>query len=163
VTLRAGGSAFAFTAVAIVGALLLADAVLRGSWTAAVRTAGPVILVVWVAWLLLLRPSIRIQPDRAVVINVGRITEVPWSRIVDIRRRLQLVLDLDDGRRLEAWGSPFLSKRRDSEDSALMALRGAWMSGPASEAPVIRRVDVMALTVGAVAIAAAGLSLGVAR
>ena len=161
--MRAGGSAFAFAAVAVVGALLVIDAVLRGSGAEVLRIAGPVLAVVWAAWLLLLRPSIRIRPDAAVVTNVGRITEVPWGRIVDIRRRLQLVLDLDDGRHLEAWGSPFVSKRRPADDPSLATLRGAWLSAGASDAAVIRRVDVVGLLVGVVALAAAGLSLAVVR
>ena len=147
--------AFAFVVGAVL--LLLGDAVIRGSWEVAARGAGPGALVVWAAWMLLVRPSIRVLPDRAIITNVGRITEVPWPRVVDIRRKLQLLFELDDGRRVEAWGSPFPRKRRTEksrdqvEDEALSVVRGAWMSGAsaASHGEVVRRVDGVALVIGA--------------
>jgi hypothetical protein len=153
-----------FGLVAAGAVLLTGDALVKGAWDAAARTAGVAAVVVWAAWLLLLRPSIRVRPDRAVVVNVGRITEIPWSRVVDIRRRLQLILDLDDGRSVEAWGSPFVSKRATpGEDSALTALRSAWSSAASSDAAVVRHPDVPALVAGAAAVIAAVICLGVAR
>jgi hypothetical protein len=153
-----------FGLVTVGAVLLTGDALISGAWDAAARTAGVAAVVVWAAWLLLLRPSIRVRPDRAVVVNVGRITEIPWGRVVDIRRRLQLILDLDDGRSVEAWGSPFLSKRaKPGEDTALTALRSAWTAAPAADAAVVRRTDLPALIAGAVAVLAAVICLGVAR
>jgi hypothetical protein len=153
--------------------VLLGDAVLRGNGSVAIRIGGVGALVVWAAWMLLVRPSIRVRPDRAVVVNVGRITEVPWSRIVDIRRRLQLVLELDDGRRVEAWGSPFPRRRMvgrtpktEVDDPALSVLRGAWMSVDPTSAvalPVTRRVDLTALLIGGLAVAVLAASLAVPR
>jgi hypothetical protein len=165
VTLRAGSSAAVFALVAIGAVLLVGDAVLKGAWDVAARMAGPALLVVWAAWLLLVRPSIRVQPGRAVVVNVGRITELPWHHVTDIRRRLQLIFDVDDDRSVEAWGSPFVSKRaKPGDDRALMALRSEWQSAPAGDASVVRRrPDVLALALGAAAVVATGLSLGVAR
>lgn len=153
-TLRAGSSVVAFAFVAGAVALLLGDAVIRGSWLVAARGAGPGALVLWAAWLLLVRPSVRLLPDRAVVTNVGRITEVPWGRIVEIRRKLQLVLELDDGRRIEAWGSPFADRKAGSDDPALTAVRGAWLSadGAGSSDVVLRRPDTVALLIGAAAL-----------
>jgi hypothetical protein len=154
-----------FALVAIGAVLLVGDAILKGAWDVVARMAGPALLVLWAAWLLLVRPSIRVEPGRAVVVNVGRITELPWSRVADIRRRLQLIFDLDDDRSVEAWGSPFVSKRvKAGEDRALMALRSEWQSAPASEGAVVRRrPDVLALALGAAAVVATGLSIGVAR
>jgi len=165
--MRAGSSVVAFAFVAVAVALLLGDAVIRGSWLVAARASGVALLVLWAAWLLLIRPSIRVLPDRAVVTNVGRITEVPWSRIVAVRRRLQLILDLDDGRRVEAWGSPFPKRRlagrsaaSEADDPAATALRAAWLSGDdSSSAIVVRRADTLALLIGAGALAAAILTL----
>jgi len=161
-TLRAGSSVATFVVVAGVVVVLLVDAVLRGNWPVASRIAGAGALIVWAAWMLLFRPSIRVRSDRAIVINVGRITEVPWARVVDIRRRLQLIVELDDGRTIEAWGSPFAPRRHTAGDPALTVLRGAWMSAPAgtgtaadAEAAtdaVIRRVDARALLAGAAAV-----------
>ena len=175
VTLRAGSSAVAFAVVAAVAVLLVGDAVLRGSWPVVARSVGPAALVVWIAWLLLVRPSIRVRPDRAVVVNVGRITEVPWTRIADIRRRLQLVLDLDDGRSIQCWGSPFPRRRlvgkgatTEDDDPAGTVLRSAWLSGSARSgagAAIVRRFDILALSLGAGSLVAAALSvtLGGAR
>jgi hypothetical protein len=172
-TLRAGSSVAVFALVAVGATVLFGDAAIRGSWPVAVRTAAIALLVVWAAWLLLFRPSIRVRADRAVVVNVGRITEVPWARIVDVRRRLQLVLDLDDGRSLECWGSPFPRRRMvgrvaatQDDDPAVTVLRGAWMSGggaqtaAAGDAPaIVRRVDTIALVIGAAAVVVAVLLL----
>jgi hypothetical protein len=170
VTLRAGSSAVVFAVVVIAVVLLTGDAVLKGAWPVAARTAGIGALVVWVAWMLLWRPSIRVLPDRAVVVNVGRIAEVPWTRVVDIRRRLQLILDLDDGQRVEAWGSPFPrrrpigpSARTDDRDPGLMALRGAWAGAAPEAGAVVRRTDVHALLIGVAAVLALVLGLAVGR
>ena len=129
------------------------------------RGVGAGALVVWAAWMLLVRPSIRVQPDRAVVVNIGRITEVPWARIVDIRRRLQLVLDLDDGRSVECWGSPFpqaatgraIARRprtttRPPRCCARHGCRGRRRTA-SGDWSVVRRVDVIALVIGAGAVA----------
>lgn len=169
-TLRAGSSAVAFAVVCIVLFALLADVVVRGDVPLAVRFTGVGALVVWVAWMLLVRPSIRVQPDRAVVVNLGRITEVPWGRIVDIRRRLQLILDLDDGHSVEAWGSPFPKRRlvgktaqSDEDDPSASVLRSAWRSGAEQSggAAVVRRPDVLALSIGVAALVVAAVSVGV--
>jgi hypothetical protein len=171
VTLRAASSVVAFAFVAIAVAVLLADAGLRGPFESVLRGLGPAVLVLWGGWLLLVRPSIRVEPDRAVIVNVGRITEVPWERVADIRRKLQLVLDLDDGRRLEAWGSPFAPRRRGGriaaadDDQALRVVRSAWMSAQVNSSPsavvppVVRRVDAIALGIGAAAVVAVVVSL----
>lgn len=165
VTLRALQSTIVFGVVAGVLVLLIGDALVRGSWQQAASLAAPATFGVWAAWLLLVRPSIRVQPDRAVIVNVGRITEVPWGRVVDIRRRLQLVLELDDGRSVEAWGSPFPSRRtpgREADaDTALAVVRSAWQSAPAATGAVVRRPDVVALSIGAVTLAALVLGLTV--
>jgi hypothetical protein len=91
-----------------------------------------------------------------VIVNIGRITEVPWARVVDIRRKLQLVFELDDARRVEAWGSPFAGRKRTDPDTSLVALRGAWMSANSTaglaQADVVRRPDTLALLIGAAAV-----------
>jgi hypothetical protein len=169
VTLRAGSSALVFALVAGGAVLLVGDAVIRGSWEVLAQIAGPALLIVWAAWMLLLRPSIRVQEDRAVVVNIGRITEVPWSRIVDIRRRLQLIFELDDGKSVEAWGSPFPKRKlvgktaqTEDDDPSASVLRSAWRSGKeaGADAPVVRRPDVLALSIGVVALIAAAASVG---
>ena len=162
--MRAGSSAVVFALVAIGAVLLVGDAVIKGAWDVAARTAGPAAIIVWAAWLLLVRPSIRLERDRAIVVNVGRITEIPWNRVVDIRRRLQLILDLDDGKSVEAWGSPFVGKRAaPSDDRGLVALRNAWVNASPTDAVVVRRTDVRALAAGGAAVVLALVLLGVAR
>lgn len=169
-TLRAGSSAAVFAVVCLVVLALLGDAAVRGDLPVAIRIAGVGALVVWAAWMLLVRPSIRVRPDRAVVVNLGRITEVPWGRIVDIRRRLQLIFDLDDGRSLEAWGSPFPKRKlvgktaqNEDDDPSARVLRSAWRSGveQSGGAAIVRRPDVLALSIGAAALVVAAVSVGV--
>ncbi|CAN5182257.1 hypothetical protein BH11ACT3_BH11ACT3_02640 [soil metagenome] len=170
VVLRAPSSAVVFGLVAAVAVVFVGDAVVRGAWSLAAQAAGPAALAVWAAWLLLVRPSIRLESDRAVVVNVGRVTEVPWSRVADIRRRLQLVLDLEDGSRVECWGSPFPTRagvNRNATsadvaapDTALTVLRSAWLSGSHDTTlPVVRRADALALGIGAAALAATIFSI----
>jgi hypothetical protein len=164
VVLRAASSAVIFGLVTGVAILFVGDSVVRGAWPLAAQAAGPAALIVWAAWLLLVRPSIRVQTDRAVVVNIGRITEVPWAHIGEIRRRLQLVLDLDGGGRLECWGSPFPQRagvnrtaggREPVVDAPLDLLRAAWLSAAGdATAPVVRRADALALGIGAAALAA---------
>ncbi|MEO8093850.1 MAG: hypothetical protein ABI632_02840 [Pseudolysinimonas sp.] len=169
-TLRAGSSFAVFVVVAVAAVALLADFAIKGSWMDFTRWVGPVALIMWAAWLLLVRPSIRIESDRAVVINVGRVTEVPWGHIVDIRRRLQLVLELDDGRQVECWGSPFPTRRMvgrtaqtEQDDPSAAVLRSAWLSAIAAPAgvtaSVVRRVDAAPLLIGAGAVLATALTL----
>lgn len=113
--------------------------------------------------MILYRPQIRIGEDALVVVNPGRIVEVPWQRIRSASQRFQVVVDLDDGRHVTCWGSPFPEKpgtRRMSPAEARRARPGREIASTIeaardsaaateSDAPVRRHWDVVPLAIGA--------------
>jgi hypothetical protein len=173
---RATSTLFSFWAVVGFAALLVGDALVRGSWHVLALSVAPAALAVWAAWMLLFRPSIRFDTDRVVTVNPGRVIEVPWQRVVIVRQRPQLVLELDDGSRVTCWGSPFpekpgrrprdASKRRDSAAGDVVGTLEAARSGARSTTPdamVSRRWDVVPLLGGAVLAVACLIELVLAR
>lgn len=171
---RPTSSAVTFWIVVGFCALLLADSVVRRDWHVVGLSIGPVLFVLWVVWLLAFRPSIRLDDDAITAVNPGWRVRVPWTRVTDARQRLQLVLELDDGRDVTCWGSPFPAKpgagrgirsesaitpQPDAAARALDAVRGRLFAagekaaGQAPE-PVERRIDWAILAVGAVLLVA---------
>jgi hypothetical protein len=174
VSLRATSSLVTFWVVVGAAAVGITDAVLRGSWPVLLHALAPIAFGAWIAWSLLYLPSIRIEADGLVVVNLARIFSLPWNRIRDIRRRFQLVIELDDGSIVECWGGPFPSRtgarraeaRADpsSVDPALNLLRSALSRAQVRQhsspqvAPVARRWDVRSLSIGAVLLVLTALS-----
>jgi hypothetical protein len=111
VVLRALSSLIAFWALTGLAAVFVVDAAVRGRWDVALRTVGVVLFVLWAAWLFLVRMSVRLDAGALTARNLLRWVRVPWARVVDIERRAQLTVELDDGRRIECWGSPFAPRR----------------------------------------------------
>ena len=109
-TFRATSTVVSFWVIVAFATVLIGDAVIRGAWPTVVAYLPPMLLALWVFWLVLWRTSVRAEPDRVIVRNLLRVHEVPWSRVVDVRQRGQVVLELDDSRRLSCWGGPFPPK-----------------------------------------------------
>lgn len=162
VTLRATSSLVSFLGIALFAALLLGDAALHGAWGIVLRIGPWLLLALWILGMLLVRPSIRLERDRLVSVNLGWLVDVPWALVRDVERRYQLRLVLDGDRRVELWGSPFAPRprprlrRRDEQplvDGSLDAVRTAWLawSGDPATAPaaIRRRPDLPALALGA--------------
>jgi hypothetical protein len=159
---RPSSSLVAFWAVAAVGALFLGDSVVRGNWHVFLLTVGPVALVVWAAWMFLYRPRVSFDADHLMVINPGRVIEVPWQRVSAVRQRFQILLDLDDGSTLTCWGSPFPEKPGRSRPApASSRASGGEFIGPldsararaegrTSVAKVERRWDLRPLAIGVI-------------
>ncbi len=101
---RDTGTGIAFWLVAAVGLLIVVDAVFRGDLWKLAATASIVALVLWALGMVLFHPHIRYDDTKVVVTNIGRVHEVPWSRVVAVRQNLSLTLELDDGRRITASG-----------------------------------------------------------
>lgn len=146
VALRALQSQIAFWAVVVLSVIFTGDALLRGRFDVALRAGLVLLFVCWCAWVLLYRMSILIDRNAVTARNLLRFTRVPWSRVADIDRRLQLRLVLDDETVVDCWGSPFAPRvgsraARDSSDAALDTLRAAWQAAPSSsgsEADAVR-------------------------
>lgn len=177
-TLRPLSSAIAFWGLCGLGAILVGDAAWRGDWSLAWRAAGVIGFVLWCAWILLFRLSVQIRAGGILVVNLLRTVWIPWSRIIGFHRRLQILVELDDGTTVECWGSPFprrpgarrgmLSDRRNeteprSQDPARETLEYALASASASDGDdqVRRNWDATAILVGGVLLigACAGIFL----
>ncbi|GAA2011931.1 hypothetical protein GCM10009739_25330 [Microbacterium ulmi] len=170
-TLRATSSLVSFWAAVVIAVLLVGDAAVRGRWDVVAVATAPVLLGVWAMWMLLWRPGIRLEADRAVVINIGRVHELPWSRVEYATQRMQIVFTLDDESTLTAWGGPF--SRRPGARGPRMDERGTVdavdvieltraAAVPSSD-PVRHRWDAIPLTVGLVLAAVVVAQLGFLR
>ena len=166
-------SLIGFWAVAIFAALLVGDTLVGLHWAAFFTWLVPAALVVWLLWLVLYRPIILFDNSHIVVVNPFRIVEAPWGHVTAVRQRLQIMLDLDDGKTVTCWASPFPEKpgrRRPSSygtgggppsrvdfSRPLESMRlGALASSVdrKEERPITRRWDWVAIGIGGVLILA---------
>ena len=161
---RDTGTSVAFWLVVAVGVVIVGDAAFRGDLWRIAATASIVALVLWAVGMVLFHPHIRYDDKQVVVTNIGRIHEIPWSRVVTVRQNLTLTLELDDGRRILASG---VSAPRDRGLIAGTLTRGKLGAGSlefhktadalrllhdgaaASDAPVLSKWDAPALAIGA--------------
>jgi len=160
---RDTGTSVVFWLVVAVGAVIAGDSVLRGDPWRAVATVSIVALVLWGVGMVLFHPHIRYDDTRLVVTNIGRIHEIPWSRVVTVRQNLSLTIELDDGRRIQASGVTAprdrglvmgtLTRGKLGAGSADFhkyadALRMLQDGSATNETPVVSRWDVRALAIG---------------
>lgn len=161
IVLRARSGGATMIAVIAAAALLLADAVYRGQWVVLFVSLPPLATIVWVVWILVYRPCIRYDDDAMEVVNVGRVTRMPWPLIVDLTMRFQVVALLADEKKVVSWGGPTMprTKARRPGDPLAAAVRppemdlllDAWHahSGDTTRAAVTRHADAGALAIGA--------------
>jgi len=162
-TFRATSTVVSFWVIVAFATVLIGDAVIRAAWPTVVAYLPPILLALWGFWLVLWRTSVRAEPDRVIVRNLLRVHEVPWSRVVDVRQRGQVVLELDDARQLSCWGGPFPQKpgvpRRPQVRQAKSprpnanfsdVLETYRRSAPPSAEPARRRWDFVGLAIGVV-------------
>ncbi|OIH96799.1 MULTISPECIES: PH domain-containing protein [unclassified Curtobacterium] len=155
--------------VAVLGAFLLVDAGVRGSWDVVLRALGPIVVLVWVLWVLTYRPHIRIDDAAVTVVNPLRRTVVPWSAVADVRLRWQIVVETTSGRRVQCWGGPSLPRPKPAKRGERAVLRqpdemtvllDRWSERrDAAGGDVVRGWDRPALVAGAVALALLVVSL----
>ena len=157
------GTGVAFWLVVAVGFLIVVDSAFHGDLWKFAATVSIVGLVLWGVGMVLFHPHIRYDEQRVVVTNIGRIHEMPWSRVVTVRQNLSLTFELDDGRKISAAG---VTAPRDRGLIAGTLTRGKLGAGSAdfhkfadaarllqqgaaaSAAPVVSRWDVRALAIG---------------
>ena len=163
--LRDTGMAVVFWLAVAGGAYLLIDAAVRSEWSVVAHTAGIVLFALWVIWMMLFHPHVRSTEAGVTVTNVGRVHAFPWSRVVAIRQHLNLVFELDDGRRIRTLGVTAKRDRglvlgtltggragvgsgrfHDDRDD-LERLR---IAAAATDAPIVSRWDAIPLAIGAV-------------
>ncbi|SMY12971.1 hypothetical protein BJEO58_02579 [Brevibacterium jeotgali] len=97
---------------AVVVAVLI---VLQVPATAAVSMLGLPVFISVLAWACYLRPRATLRPDGVLVVNILRTYDVPFSRIVDIDRRLGVTLETDSGQRIGVWALPDSGRRARRE------------------------------------------------
>ncbi|GAA1690301.1 hypothetical protein GCM10009808_04070 [Microbacterium sediminicola] len=106
VTLRPrGGQVVAWIAIVIAVAALVYLAV-DGGLGELVRWAWPIVALGWVAWLLYIRPYVRVTPGFVEVSNILRTHRVPWGDIDHVDSRFALTLHTNGGRSIRAWAAP---------------------------------------------------------
>lgn len=96
----------------VVAAFLLGDALVRGGLEQTMLLAPWVLLIVWVVYAVVYVPRVETDADGVTVVNILRRWTVPWGRITDIGTRWQLVLNVDDGTKVTAFGGPSLRPPR---------------------------------------------------
>ncbi len=180
--IRAGSPLFTFWLVVACVVLLLGDAAGQGDWPVFALALAPSLLAVWLGWMLFLRPCIIVTSDRLTVRNIGRVIEMPWGSVGELRLRFGVVVELADGRHVNCWGGPFgarpgtarraVQARRNGEEprpdagtaaiASLEAVRAEAMDAAAADprraaaliAPVVRRWDGWPLLLGAALVVA---------
>jgi len=144
---------------------------MRGNERELLRFGGPLLLVLWLAWVAYWRPHVRLDESGVTMHNVFRVVHVPWARVVEIHSRYGLRVDTEQGS-YAAWAvaAPVGRDRLrggDTEASLmtrqrLERLRGLGELTPGTGAPETQvRWDVPALATTA-AVAAVAL-VGAAR
>jgi len=159
-TLRATSSAVSFWAAVAIAVVFMGDAAVRGAWSVVAAWLPLTGFVVYLAWLVLYRSSLRVETYRLTVINLARVHTAPWARIMRVAHGPQILLELDDGTTLTCWGGPFPPRpgreSRGQEQSQVQRLLEARCDGAAAtDEPVRHRWDVPVLAVGAILAVAA--------
>jgi hypothetical protein len=172
IVLRSRGGMVTFGLVAFVSVFLVVDAAMRGRWDVVAMSVGWVALALWLIWAVQVRPSIRVTPAALTVVNVLRVTRVPWPDVADITMRYQIAVATESGVRVRAWGGPALPRPRTSRDGApsrpggremdvLLDAHERWRDEPTGERTT-RFWDVPVLIAGGACVLAAVGSLLVA-
>ena len=158
------------------GVVFVGDPLVRGDLVRFATTAPIVALVAWILWMVMFHPHLRYDDHRAVVTNIGRVHELPWSRVVTVRQSLNLSFELDDGRRIRATGVTAprdrglvlagLTRGKMGVNSTDFhhnadALRPIQAAAAPSGDPVVSRWDVVPLAIGAVLAVAVVVDLAV--
>ena len=174
--LRDTGSAVVFWVAVAVFGLLLGDNIARGDWATFGFTLPLVLLGAWLLWFVLVHPHVCYDSQRVLVVNIGRVHELPWSRVSAVRQRLSVVFEMDDGTTVTAAGASaprgmgtivggITGKLGENaihfnrNALTLDAMRG---SAAPSGAPIVSRWDSIPLATGAVLLVAAIVDLGLA-
>jgi hypothetical protein len=161
---RDTGVSVAYWLVVAVGLLIVVDSVVRGAPWQIAATTSVVGLVLWAVGMVLFHPHVSYDDEGVVVTNIGRVHEIPWSRVVAVRQNLSLTFELDTGRRISAAGVTAprdrglvlgtLTRGKLGAGSADFhkyadAMRLLQHDAAASAAPIVSRWDLPALAIGA--------------
>lgn len=97
-------------------ALLLVDAIVRGSWNTVGAFLPHLALVGWLVFVLLWRPAVIVGSDHVVIREILRTTTVPFSNITDIRLStvVSIMATAPNGatRTYRPWNAPGMPRRK---------------------------------------------------
>lgn len=97
-------------------ALLLIDAIVRGSWDTVAAFFPPLALVGWLVFVLLWRPAVIVGSDHVVIREILRTTTVPFSNITDIRLStvvaIMAIAPTGATRTYRPWNAPGMPRRK---------------------------------------------------
>jgi len=106
IVLRPASALWTFGIVAAFLLWLFSDAVIRGAWEYALTALPWLLLILWVVYVVVLRPCVALGPDGITIVNVFRRHRVPWLLVDDFTTRFSLLVRLRDGRTIRSWGAP---------------------------------------------------------
>lgn len=97
-------------------ALLLTDAIMRGSWDTVGTFLPPLALVGWLVFILLWRPAVIVGSEQVVIREILRTTTVPFANITDIRLStiVSIMAIAPNGaeRTYRPWNAPGMPRRK---------------------------------------------------
>lgn len=97
-------------------ALLLLDAIVRGSWDTVGKFLPPFVLIGWLVYILLWRPAVIVDNDKVVIREILRTTTVPFAQITDIRLStvVAIMTATPNGgsRTYRPWNAPGMPRRK---------------------------------------------------
>lgn len=97
-------------------ALLLVDAIVRGSWDTVGTFLPPLALVGWLVFMLLWRPAVIVESEHVVIREILRTTTVPFADITDIRLStvvsIMAIATNGTTRTYRPWNAPGMPRRK---------------------------------------------------
>lgn len=97
-------------------ALLLLDAIVRGSWDTVGTFLPPFALIGWLVFVLLWRPAVIVDDNSVVIREILRTTTVPFAQITDIRLStvvaIMTVAPNGSSRTFRPWNAPGMPRRK---------------------------------------------------
>lgn len=171
-TLRSTGAVVTFWIGIVVVVILVGWPLVSGQWRLFGWVLAPALLLAWVLWIVLYRPSVRYTSERVVITNIVHRYTVPWNQVVAVEQRVNLVFRLRDGQVVNAAGVPYprrpgnlaqlLDRRTRPEydfDQNAALLEHYVEGAPPSTDLLLRRWEFVPLGIGAVLIAAVVIEL----
>jgi hypothetical protein len=136
VVLRGDTGYWLVGAVAAIFLLFLISAIASGGWDFVVRGLPWGLFIVWVLYLVLVRPCLVLVPGEITVINILRRYAIAWDAIARIGTRHQLIVELNTGKQIPSWGAEQPRLRRSRVDRTGNPMRrGYARRGPSGPAP----------------------------
>ena len=97
-------------------ALLLLDAIVRGSWDTVGKFLPTFLLIGWLVFVVLWRPAVIVDDDSVVIREIFRTTTVPFAQITDIRLStvVAIMTAAPNGgsRTYRPWNAPGMPRRK---------------------------------------------------